>query len=98
MNDETLRQLESELASLKPAPLPAALHNAIARELDDAPLTFADRILATFMGAGALAASIILAIVVLNVATEPARPVQNNSDLATRQQIMREYQFLLAQR
>lgn len=99
MNDDPLHDVERQLAALKPAPLPAALAARIAAQLDNAPLTLADRILAAFMTAGALAASVIVTIVILSAATAPLpSPDTSRAAAAARQQMLQEYQSLLAQR
>jgi hypothetical protein len=99
MNDETTRDLERELAGLKPAAVSEHLRAAVAGGLEDAPLTLGDRILAGFMMSGALAASVIVAIVALNAATTaPVSPQRDSAEMAARQRMMTEYQALLAQR
>ena len=65
MNDP-LDEFESELSGLRPAALPADVVGRVAAELDRrAPLrrNFADRCLMTFIGGGALAASVIVCVI-----------------------------------
>jgi hypothetical protein len=61
---DPLERLEHELASLRPAPLSAKVVDAIADDLS-APSTvrFADRCLLAVMGAGSLAACVIVGLV-----------------------------------
>jgi len=99
MNDDPFRDLEQQLAGLQPARLPRALTQRIVDQLADAPLTLSDRILATFMAGGALAASFIITLIILSAATAPPpAPAPNRAEAAARQQMLRDYQSLLAQR
>ena len=64
MNDP-LNKVESELAALRPRPLPAQLVDRIGAALiGRTRMSIADRCLASFMGAGALAACIIVGLLV----------------------------------
>jgi len=65
MNEPTdeFGEFEAELSSLRPAAIPPALAERIAQQLDRPDsFSLADRCLATFMGAGALAASVIVVL------------------------------------
>jgi hypothetical protein len=60
MNDE---EFEAELARLRPSAVPRDLIARLAEQLDESPrLSLADRCLMTFMGGGALAASLIVGL------------------------------------
>ena len=74
--NETFDDLESELSRLRPARLPASAAERIAAELDrPARATLGDRVLMMFMGSGALAASVIVGLLFLQVVDE--RPPGN---------------------
>ena len=61
--DESMREFESQLSRLRPQPLSPALAARITVRLDvPARISFADRCLITFMGAGVLAASVIIGL------------------------------------
>ena len=65
---DPLERLEHELASLRPAPLSASVVDAIADELAERPsVRFADRCLLAVMGAGSLAACVIVGLVAWQV-------------------------------
>jgi len=66
---DPLERLEHELASLRPAPLPASVVEAIAEELADPSqrMRFADRCLLATMSAGSLAACVIVGLVAWQV-------------------------------
>ena len=70
---DPLERLEHELASLRPAPLPASVVDAIAEELASArPLGWGDRCLLAALSAGSLAACVIVGLVAWQVvASEP---------------------------
>ena len=53
---DSLDRLEAELATFRPSPLSPGVADAIADELADPPLPFADRCLLAVMSAGSLAA------------------------------------------
>jgi hypothetical protein len=103
---DPLERLEHELASLRPTPLPANVVNAIANELAARPgVRFADRCLLAAMGAGSLAACVIVGLVGWQIigndlrgATAPPSvvavqsPVQPSVPPAT----LRQYQQALA--
>ena len=57
-------EFEAELSSLRPRAIPPALADRIGEQLArrGGDLSWADRCLATFMGAGALAASVIVVL------------------------------------
>ena len=68
---ESSKRLEAELASLRPSPLSPRVVDAIADALADggrAPLRFADRCLLAVMGAGSLAACVIVGLIVWQIA------------------------------
>jgi hypothetical protein len=72
-----LEHLETELASLRPTPLSPRVVDAIADELVDAggaPLRLADRCLLAAMGAGSLAACVIVALVTWQMKDGAAQP------------------------
>src|SRR6266542_1372624 len=61
--NESPDEFESELSRLRPRALPQELTARIATDLGEpARLSFADRCLVTFMGAGALAAMLIVSL------------------------------------
>jgi hypothetical protein len=62
--NDSLDEFESELSRLTPARLPAEVTARIASQLDRAAgRKFADRCLMTFIGCGALAASVIVCLI-----------------------------------
>jgi hypothetical protein len=78
-----LEHLETELAALRPTPLSPRLVDAIAEELADAegaPLRLADRCLLAAMGAGSLAACVIVGLLTWQImgggAAQPSSPQQ----------------------
>ncbi|MEA2711507.1 MAG: hypothetical protein QOF78_4108 [Phycisphaerales bacterium] len=74
---DPIKRLEAELASLRPSPLSSKVVDAIADELADPPLRFADRCLLAAMGAGSLAACVIVGLVVWQIAgSEPRASAQ----------------------
>jgi hypothetical protein len=83
--------LEAELASLRPTALSPRVVDAIAQELADAggapapapPLRFADRCLLGVMGAGSLAACVIIGLVTWQIIAGAAQP-----ELSSPQQIL----------
>jgi hypothetical protein len=99
MDEESLRALEQDLSALRPAAAPETLPRGIAARLDESPLSWGDRVLAGFVGCGALAAAVILTIAVLGAVTAaPPLPQPDAAALAARRQMMQEYAALLAQR
>ena len=62
---DSLDEFESDLSRLMPRPLPGEITSRIAAELDHPSRrgSFADRCLMTFMGGGALAASVIVCLI-----------------------------------
>jgi hypothetical protein len=90
---DPLERLEHELASLRPAPLSAKVVDAIADDLS-APSTvrFADRCLLAVMGAGSLAACVIVGLVGWQLIASGAPASPSASPPAT----LRQYQQALA--
>lgn len=65
--NESIDKLEKDLASLRPRALSRELVERLAEDLDPAPRRWADRVLGSFVGAGALAACVIVGVVTWNV-------------------------------
>ena len=67
---DPIERLEAELAALRPTALSPRVIDAIADELAEsgrAPLRFADRCLLTVMGAGSLAACVIVGLLAWHI-------------------------------
>src|SRR5881396_2524096 len=78
--DESMREFESQLSHLRPQPLSEELAARIATRLDEpARRNVADRCLITFMGAGALAASVIVCLLswqaIADTSPDSSRPL-----------------------
>jgi hypothetical protein len=104
-----MERLEAELASLRPSPLSANVVQRIADELAAAtppppPLRFADRCLLAAMGAGSLAACVIVGLIVWQVAggaspspsSQQILAVQTPPALPAPPATLRQYQQALA--
>ena len=71
--NETSSEIEAVLRSLRPQPVATHLEERLAEELDAHSLNWADRFLAGFIGAGAIAAAIIV-VLVASQAMEASSP------------------------
>ena len=90
---------EAELARLQPRALSRSVADGIARELDrPARMSIADRCLMSFMGAGALAASVIVGLLSWQVIEDrsPRTPPAGAVVAQYRRASMGEYQQALA--
>jgi len=73
---DPMKSLEAELASLRPTPLSPRVIDAIVDELAERPtVRFADRCLLAVMGAGSLAACVIVGLVAWQI-------IANNSGVS----------------
>src|SRR5688500_16540968 len=96
-------QLESHLASLRPARLSPHVADRIAGDLADdsadGPMSFADRCLAAVMAAGALAACVVVGLVTWQVTQDSPTPAPAGPTLAaeSRPATLGQYQQALAQ-
>ena len=77
---DPMERLEAELTSLRPVSLSSqlvdAISDAIGDDLADPPMRLADRCLLAAMGAGSLAACVIVGVLTLQLAGSTARPPQ----------------------
>jgi hypothetical protein len=71
---DPIERLEAELASLRPTPLSSRVTDAIGDELDGPPMRLADRFLLAAMGAGSLAACVILGLLTWQFAADAPQP------------------------
>jgi len=95
--NESFEKIEKDLASLRPRPLSRELVERLGEELDrDAPLRLADRVLASFVGAGALAACVIVGVVTWNVIGQSSVPPPAASIAQTSVPSLAQYQQMLA--
>ena len=77
MND-ALEELEAELSAMTPSPMPPRLADGLAAILEPpARRPWSDRLLVVAMGAGALAASVIVALLALEPAGTPPDPARS---------------------
>ena len=89
--------LQDTLRQFAPAPLPNCLRRQLeSTARDSAPL--ADRILATWSTAGALAACLVAALTAWQLLTAPVPVTPTRQEIAQRQQIVLENQKLIAAR
>jgi hypothetical protein len=81
---DPLNSLENELRQMKPRQFPRELNEAIEMHLADRTgWPWADRCLVGAMSAGALAACVIVALVLAESWTVPARPATPIADIQT---------------
>ncbi|GEM_PF-5052399 len=96
MNEDSFNALERRLADLRPAALSPDVTEHIARRLGELPLTWGDRLLAGSMAAGALAAALIFAIILLSAAAGDVPARSDGAHSLAQERIMQEYDLLLA--
>jgi hypothetical protein len=105
MNDNTeFNALRSTLRQFQPAPL----HDDLRRDLEAVAsnpqhttprsMSFADRVLALWTLSGALAACLVLALTIWQLAESPRPAPSSPHDFAQHQQTMQEFSRLLASR
>ena len=92
---DPMERLEAELASLRPASLSSRVVDAIGDELADPPMRLADRCLLAAMGAGSLAACVIVGLLTWQIAGD-APQSQPQPTLAAQPATIAEYQQALA--
>ena len=108
MNDEEtfdgeadFTRLEQTLRQFSPAPLPAALQyqvQAAAPSRPDHISPLADNLLALWTLGGALAASVVIALTVLQLAGSPRPAPRTSQEVALHQQTVQEIERLIASR
>ena len=97
MNDDSMKNLESELGRFRPAGLSDALRERLKREPEEERLTMGDRVLLMFSGMGALAACVVVGFTVWQM-MQPVPRAAGPEEIAVRQQMAAEYQRLVAMR
>jgi hypothetical protein len=75
---DTVQELEAELSAMTPRPMGPRLTDGLAAILEEpAERSWSDRVLVLAMGAGALAACIIIALLALEPAGAPPAPTHS---------------------
>jgi len=97
MNDEHLEQLENDLRKCRPAPLSATFLHGLSH-MPARPSAFADRVLAIWTSLGAVAACAILFLTIHQFATASVSAPPTSQEVAQRQQVILEYQAIIASR
>ena len=94
--NESFDKVEKDLAALRPRALPRELVERVTEELDRPPVRWADRVLASFVGAGALAACVIVGVVTWNVIAPNESPQQPTDLTSFTPASLAAYQQMLA--
>jgi hypothetical protein len=95
--ENDFRALEQTLRKFAPATIPSGLQRRLVRAIGT-PSPLADRILATWSALGAVAAGLIVALSLWQLATTPVPPTSTPQDVAHQQQTAMEYQKIIALR
>jgi hypothetical protein len=97
--NEPFDKLEADLAKLKPRALSPQLVDRITEALDEnpRPMNLADRCLASFMGAGGLAACVIAALLVMQAPPNNTPAMPPPAQVSMQPSSVAEFQQAMAQ-
>ena len=96
--NESPHKLEAELAALRPRALSSQLVDRIATELNERErMSIADRVLASFVGAGALAACVIIGLLIVQSQSSNSPSVPSPAQVSIQPSNVAEFRQAIAQ-